>query len=148
MDCDTCWLPGGYPELHAGRIASNRRFMDGLRAFAADRPVHGECGGYMVLGRMIEDADGTRHAMTGLLPIETSLARRKLTLGYRAASIRGSVSFARPHQKLYGHEFHHATVTASEGEAFADVTTAEGLSLPPAGHRLGTVTGSFFHLIA
>jgi len=23
---DVCWLPGGYPELHAGPIAANQRF--------------------------------------------------------------------------------------------------------------------------
>ncbi len=43
---DVCWLPGGYPELHAGTIAVNARFRSGLRAFADTRPVHGECGGY------------------------------------------------------------------------------------------------------
>ena len=33
------WLPGGYPELHAGTLASARRFQDGLRTLA-DRSVH------------------------------------------------------------------------------------------------------------
>ena len=58
QDCDACWLPGGYPELHAGALAAARRFRDGLVRFAATRPVHGECGGYMVLGAGLEDADG------------------------------------------------------------------------------------------
>ena len=49
--CDAGWLPGGYPELHAGRIAASALFLDGLRSFAETRPVHGECGGYMVSGR-------------------------------------------------------------------------------------------------
>src|SRR5262249_21256223 len=55
---DACWLPGGYPELHAASLAAARRFSEGLRRFAETRPVHGECGGYMVLGQSIEDADG------------------------------------------------------------------------------------------
>ncbi len=42
---DVCWLPGGYPELHAGRLAANARFRSALRAFAETRAVHGECGG-------------------------------------------------------------------------------------------------------
>ena len=33
---DSCWLPGGYPELHAEALAAARRFGDGLRRFAAD----------------------------------------------------------------------------------------------------------------
>src|SRR5262249_52798146 len=64
-DCDCCWLPGGYPELHAGTLAAAARFRAGLKGFAATRPVHGECGGYMVLGQVLIDATGTRHAMTG-----------------------------------------------------------------------------------
>ena len=47
------------------------------------RPVHGECGGYMVLGESLEDAAGHAHAMTGLLGHATSFAKRKLHLGYR-----------------------------------------------------------------
>jgi cobyrinic acid a,c-diamide synthase len=41
--CDACWLPGGYPELHGGRLSGNAAFLDGLRGFAG--PIHGECGG-------------------------------------------------------------------------------------------------------
>ncbi len=73
--CDVCWLPGGYPELHAGRLAAAQRFRDGLARFAATRKVHGECGGYMVLGESLEDADGVSHAMTGLLGHATSFAQ-------------------------------------------------------------------------
>ena len=49
--CDVCWLPGGYPELHAGRLAAAGNFRAGMRKFARDKPVHGECGGFMVLGQ-------------------------------------------------------------------------------------------------
>jgi cobyrinic acid a,c-diamide synthase len=62
-NADVCWLPGGYPELHAGQIAANSRFRGGLRTFAQTKPVHGECGGYMVLGVGLTDAKGTRHEM-------------------------------------------------------------------------------------
>ena len=147
-DCDACWLPGGYPELHARRLAANTRFLDGLRRFAATRPVHGECGGYMVLGRTLEDADGTVHAMAGLLPVDTSFATRRLTLGYRRAVWRGATSFAAAGAATWGHEFHYATITRSDGEALVDMADGEGNALPPAGHRAGHVTGTFFHFIA
>ena len=63
---DAVYLPGGYPELHAGRIAGARRFMSGLRAAAArDAAVYAECGGYMVLGESLTDAQGKLHAMAG-----------------------------------------------------------------------------------
>jgi cobyrinic acid a,c-diamide synthase len=146
--CDTCWLPGGYPELHAGRLAANTRFLRGLRDFAATRPVHGECGGYMVLGDGIEDRDGVTHAMAGLLPIATSIARRKLHLGYRRATWRGDMPFADRGTTHIGHEFHYATLTRAEGDPIATMLDGEGNALAPAGTRAGHVTGSFFHLIA
>src|SRR3546814_13540477 len=83
--CDACWLPGGYPELHAGRLASNARFMAGLRDFAACAPVPGECGGYMLLGRRIEDAEGIVPPLAGLLPVDTNFAKRKMSNGHRQA---------------------------------------------------------------
>ena len=149
-DCDACWLPGGYPELHAGRIAAASRFLDGLHTFAETRPVHGECGGYMVLGESLEDAEGTTHRMAGLLPVATSYARRRLHLGYRIATLLGAGSLGATGQGLVGHEFHYASeLTPPPGpeEALAEVTDAEGRPLGLAGHRHGRVSGSFFHLV-
>ncbi|GJE39254.1 cobyrinate a,c-diamide synthase [Methylobacterium persicinum] len=150
-DCDCCWLPGGYPELHAGRIAAARRFLDGTRAFAQTRPVHGECGGYMVLGQAIEDAEGVAYPMLDLLPVSTSYHRRKLHLGYRVARVTADNALGRCGATLIGHEFHYASVTSptpTEGTSFARIADAEGTDLGFTGHRCGHVTGSFFHLIA
>ena len=36
-DCNVCWLPGGYPELHAGPLAAARRFREGLKKFHAQK---------------------------------------------------------------------------------------------------------------
>ncbi len=47
---DCCWLPGGYPELHAATLAAASQWRLGMQAFAQTRPVHGECGGYMAMG--------------------------------------------------------------------------------------------------
>ncbi|MFP3787072.1 cobyrinic acid a,c-diamide synthase, partial [Burkholderia sp. SIMBA_024] len=61
QQADAVYLPGGYPELHAGRLAANTRFLEGVRAAAARGAwVFGECGGYMVLGHGLVDAEGTR----------------------------------------------------------------------------------------
>ncbi|MFC7397024.1 cobyrinate a,c-diamide synthase [Chelatococcus sp. GCM10030263] len=147
-DGDVCWLPGGYPELHAGRLAANSRFLDGLRRFATTRPVHGECGGYMVLGEALVDATGASHAMAGLLPLATSFAKRKLHLGYRRATFTAATTFAPAGATARGHEFHYASVlSAGEGAALAEITDAYGQALGPAGHKVGPVSGSFFHVI-
>jgi cobyrinic acid a,c-diamide synthase len=148
-DCGACWLPGGYPELHAGRLAANARFLDGLRTFARTRPVHGECGGHMALGRTLEDADGTVHAMAGLLGHATSFARRRLHLGYRRARLLADGPLGPAGTVLRGHEFHYASVAdPGDDPPFADVEDATGAPHGDRGGRRGLVSGSFFHAIA
>jgi cobyrinic acid a,c-diamide synthase len=147
--CDSCWLPGGYPELHAGALAAARRFCDGLAGFATTRPVHGECGGYMVLGEGLEAADGARHTMTGLLGHTTSFATRKLHLGYRKARLVAAGPLGPAGASIRGHEFHYASLAAlGDDEPLVDLTDGQGHALGKAGGRRGHITGTFFHAIA
>jgi cobyrinic acid a,c-diamide synthase len=147
--CDVCWLPGGYPELHAGALAAAQNFRGMLARFAATRPVHGECGGYMVLGAGLVDADGTRHAMTGLLGHATSFAQRRLHLGYRAARLVAACPIGVAGARVRGHEFHHASlIERGSDEPLVELRDAQGKPVPESGSRRGTVSGTFFHVIA
>ena len=147
--CDSCWLPGGYPELHAGRLGAAGAFRSGLARFAATRPVHGECGGYMVLGESLEDAEGVSHRMTGLLGHSTSFAKRKLHLGYRQARLLADGPLGKASALLRGHEFHYAALIASGNDApLAELADSQGERLGASGGRRGHVTGTFFHAIA
>lgn len=145
---DMVWLPGGYPELHAGAIAGASRFLDGLRAFARHKPVHGECGGYMVLGESLTDKDGTTHQMAGLLGLRTSFAKRKLNLGYRLAELAAPIGALGAGKTLRGHEFHYSSILAQPDAPLARVWDATGAEAAQSGSCRGHVTGSFFHLIA
>lgn len=148
-DCDAVYLPGGYPELHAERLAGNRRFLTGLREAAArGAAVFGECGGYMVLGERLIDADGAAHPMAGLLPVETSFADRGLHLGYRRVSL-ASVGPLGPGGAVFrGHEFHFAKVLREgPGKPLFDCADAGGRPLGATGLVAGSVMGSFVHLI-
>lgn len=148
-DADACWLPGGYPELHAGRLAVASRFLGGLRRFAERGPVHGECGGYMVLGNTLTDAEGTTHPMAGLLDMSSSFAKRKLHLGYREACFAAASCLGPAGTRLRGHEFHYASITdPGWDEPLATVIDAYGSAPVPTGSRRGLVSGSFFHVIA
>jgi cobyrinic acid a,c-diamide synthase len=148
-DCDSCWLPGGYPELHAGRLAAAQHFKAGLTAFAGTRAVHGECGGYMVLGAKLQSADGVRHEMAGLLSHETSFAKRRMNLGYRRAVMLAQTPLGPVGAGIRGHEFHYASVATPGTDApLAELFDAAGQALGPSGGRRGWVSGAFFHAIA
>ncbi|MFZ2994782.1 cobyrinate a,c-diamide synthase [Sphingobium sp.] len=147
-DADLVWLPGGYPELHAGRIASAQTFLDGLRHHAQSRPVHGECGGYMVLGDALIDKAGQHHAMAGLLGLVTSHAQRRMHLGYRHAQLLAPIAALDAGTRLRGHEFHYSTIVAQTDAPLAHVTDADGVPVAETGSHRGPITGSFFHMIA
>ena len=146
---DSVYLPGGYPELWANRLASGEAFMAGLCQAAADRkPVYGECGGYMVLGDALIDGEGRSQRMAGLLPLVTSFAERRLHLGYRCASMLGKSPLGAIGARFRGHEFHYATMVRQEAaETLLAVTDAAGTDLGPCGLRRGSAFGSFIHLI-
>ena len=137
------FLPGGYPELHGSTLANNVTFLDALRSTNA--PVYGECGGYMVLGDAIIDKDGNSHQMAGLLPVTTSFATRKLTLGYRTLTHNSALPWPK---HLKAHEFHFSTVeNQSAADPLFEATDTNGSALPPMGLKRGNVMGSYAHII-
>jgi len=141
---DAVFLPGGYPELHAATLAGATAFKTGLANMAdSGRLIYGECGGYMVLGDSLVDADGRHHAMAGLLSLETSFAKRKLHLGYRRIH---ADQFALG-TTLQGHEFHYTTAVREEGVPLFEVSDALGTPLGKCGLRAGNVMGSYMHII-
>ena len=145
---DAVWLPGGYPELHGGTLAAASRFLGGLRQLAGRAvPIHGECGGYMVLGNGIVDVGGSRHAMAGLLNLETSFAARSLHLGYRRARLHVDCSLGAAGTEVLGHEFHYARTISASDSALIDCRDAAGEVVPEPGARRGSVSGTFFHAI-
>jgi cobyrinic acid a,c-diamide synthase len=147
-DADAVYLPGGYPELHAGRLAAAEKFLNGLRrAAVAGIPVFGECGGYMVLGEALTDAEGRAHRMAGLLPLATSFAERRLHLGYRALALLQDGPLGHAGGRFRGHEFHYATTLFAGGEALFMAADSCGVDLGRTGLRCGSVAGSFMHLI-
>jgi len=141
---DMIFLPGGYPELYAGQLASASTFKSGVQSSAhSGTQVYGECGGYMTLGDGLVDAAGHRHEMLGLLRLETSFETRKLHLGYRTLTAKTG-----PFVGQYNaHEFHYATTLKAEGTPLFCARDAEGNDLGKTGLTTPNVSGSFAHLI-
>lgn len=150
---DVCWLAGGYPELHAGKLAAADTFRQGLQKFVQTRPVHGECGGYMTMGAGLVDKDGTRHQMTGLLGLETSFSKRKMHLGYRKADLLAAIPAHPKGARLRGHEFHYASILSEPDAPLAKITDSNDIVVAETGSIKryaggGAATGTFFHMIA
>jgi cobyrinic acid a,c-diamide synthase len=98
---DAIYLPGGYPELHAERLAANHALHRALRTHVqAGRALLAECGGMMWLFEHLTDLKGRRHAMVGLLPGETSMHSILQSLALQAVDFDEG--------ELRGHSFHHS----------------------------------------
>ena len=148
QSADLVWLPGGYPELHAAKIAAADRFFEGLRTHAKTKAVHGECGGYMVLGKCLIDKDGVSHRMADLLGLVTSYEKRKFNLGYRKALPKAPFLTFDRSDCLRGHEFHYSSILDQPDQPLLEIMDADGNVLTETGSRRGNVSGTFFHLIS
>ena len=136
------WLGGGFPEVHARTLATNRPLVQAIReAIAAGVPTIAECAGMLYLADTLDD-----HPMVGALPAAASMGRR-LTLGYReAVSLTDSV-LGPAGTRVTGHEFHRTTTTPSSGTTGAwDLGgRTEGFALDPAGTGRATLVASYLH---
>ena len=144
-DADAVFLPGGYPELHAEKLAAAGRFKAGLAsARARGALLYGECGGFMVLGETLVDKDGVGHAMAGLLPVTTRIDRPKRILGYRRLIQSGALPWP---GHLNGHEFHYSSARQTRLPPLFTATDARGEPLPPMGAAIRRVMGSYAHVV-
>ena len=146
------YLGGGFPELYAEALAANAPMRASVRGAAARGvPVYGECGGLMYLGETLTDEDGRAHAMAGVVPLRSSMARRRLTLGYRTATARADGPHLARGHTVRGHEFHWSTLDAPPAAATAAYALGEGdaINAPGAaveGYAHANVWASYVHL--
>ncbi|WP_390887818.1 cobyrinate a,c-diamide synthase [Comamonas antarctica] len=139
-DCDALWLPGGYPELHAARLAAQTGLRSDLLAhWHADKAIWAECGGMLALCEGIAASDGQYTPLWGLMPGKAQMQKRLAGLGMQ--------QLPTPWGTLRGHSFHYARLDSSAPVAGrsarpdADAADAGGEWL----YRHGSLHASFFH---
>ena len=133
---DAIYLPGGYPELHAERLAANRPLHEALRRHVeAGKPLLAECGGMMLLFEHLIDLEGRRHAMSGVLPGETAMQPKLQALALQGVEL--------PQGELRGHSFHHSRLQTSL-EPLRHARTLRG-GCGEAVFRQGAATASYIH---
>jgi cobyrinic acid a,c-diamide synthase len=138
--CDAVWLPGGYPELHAQRLATNTAMRDSMaQHVAAGCPVWAECGGMMVLFNELVTTDGTTYPQWGVLSGTVTMQKRLAGLGPQQLQL--------PSGLLRGHTFHYSTTSTTLPEAHrtarpgCEPTANEGEAV----WCKGPVRASYFH---
>jgi len=104
---DAVYIGGGFPELYARELAENQGMKQSLREAAHQgKPICGECGGLMYLGKTLADPEGFTYPMVGLIPLSSTMHSRRLTLGYREARLLHDSPFLPAGETVRGHEFH------------------------------------------
>ena len=135
-DTDFVYLPGGYPELFAEELEINRTMRESIKRFAdSGGRIFGECGGMIYLG---EELDGKK--MCDVLPIRTTMADARLSLGYRTVRFKDVT--------LRGHEFHYSKVSDDiTAEKFPTTQTdIRGKEIPTPVYRYKNVLAGYTHL--
>jgi cobyrinic acid a,c-diamide synthase len=150
-DVDGIYLGGGYPELFASQLTSNKNLRTSIRT-AADQgmPIYGECGGFMYLCMDIRDVDDHVYPMCGCLPFSTRMLKRLKTLGYREITLNRSTLIGKTGQTARGHEFHYSEIINPEAistlETVYSVTPRSKTTQTAEGYRIRNTLGSYIHL--
>lgn len=133
--CDMLYLPGGYPELYAERLASNKPMREAVKKYAENGGrIFAECGGMMYLTRSVDGCD-----MCGVLPMDATMHPSKLTLGYRSMEIDGDV--------WHGHEFHYSHLENPDAlPSIARQTNVKGEVVGTPLYRYKNVIAGYTHL--
>ena len=106
------YLPGGYPELHAGALSRNERMRAEILDFCkAGKPVYAECGGFLYLLKNLVDQQGITHEMAGLFIAEARMLPQLQRLGYVEGEIQKGCPFLTEGERFRGHEFHYSDIS-------------------------------------
>lgn len=137
-EVDSLYLPGGYPELHLQRLATNSGMLQAIRAHhAVGKPILAECGGMLYLLERLTDRDGNGADLVGLLPGRAVMQKKLAALALQDVEL--------PEGRLRGHTFHHSVLDCALeplalGECPNYRRTREAV------YRVGRLTASYIHL--
>jgi cobyrinic acid a,c-diamide synthase len=144
---DALYLGGGYPELHAEQLSSNRGMLEEMRAFAASgKPVYAECGGMLYLAEKLS-TDRASYAMVGALPLSMQMTEKLVQFGYVTVEFTEDCLLGRKGTVVRGHSFHYSRI-ASRGDVETNYHVQYSMSGKEEmeGFRRGNVLASYIHL--
>ena len=141
---DGLYLGGGYPELYAEQLSTNTEMLRAMNEWIlADKPVYGECGGFMYLTKGIVDQQGTFHALVGAFPVTARMQEKRASLGYREVRTTRSCCFGQAGTLLRGHEFHYSFIDPMPADIPRIYAVNNGSE---EGYAYRRVLGGYLHL--
>ncbi len=143
------YLPGGYPELYAERLAANSSMLAAIRnSVAVEMPVYAECGGYVYLTEGLEESAGRAAVdFVGIFPVRARMLPSRKALGYRQAELLQDTLLGGSGTVCRGHEFHY-----SETGVMPDCigrnynVSRQGVLLGREGFSVRSCLASYLHL--
>lgn len=161
------YLPGGYPELFADRLAANDGIKRAVReAIEAGMPVYAECGGLIYLTQGVVSDVGAQHGvrgqaltfdkpvkcqgltpLVGIFPVTIRMLPKRKALGYREVELSADSIFGPAGRVARGHEFHYSEI----GEMPSNVerlyrVSRQGQELGMEGYRYRNCLATYVHL--
>lgn len=140
---------GGFPEIFAERLASNKSMLESIRVAAGNgMPIYAECGGYLYLMRELSGFDGKAHHLAGVIPRRAVMRERLQTVGYVEATALADTVICPAGSVIRGHEFHFSEVDGehlSAGAAFRFRKNRTGVEYT-GGYVSGNVLASYLHM--
>jgi cobyrinic acid a,c-diamide synthase len=138
------YLPGGYPELHEGRLSANAGMKKAIMsAILVDIPVYAECGGLIYLLEGLDDACD----FVGVFPVRARMLAKRKSLGYRQVETVADSIIGAAGTIARGHEFHYSEIgTLPDGIARTYRVTRQGRELAAEGYRIRDCLASYIHL--
>ena len=149
-EVDGLYIGGGFPEVHATRLAENRGFAQSVKEhIARGLPVYAECGGLMYLARELRVGDVV-HPMAGVLDLAIEQTDRPQGHGYETIVIDRANPFYPVGTELKGHEFHYSKISSGVDLAatVGAVTRGSGTGSDRDGIVIGRVWASYLHVHA
>jgi cobyrinic acid a,c-diamide synthase len=128
-EVDAIVIGGGFPEIHAARIAAANGFLASLRSLGEHGvPIYAECGGLMLLARTLI-ASGRTHAMAGLLDLVVEQTDSPQGHGYAEGRVSTTNPFFPVGTVLRGHEFHYSRVIGGDDAARCALNLERGVGI-------------------
>ena len=144
-DADIYYLGGGYPELHAEKLSSNKDFMEGLKnASEEGKPILGECGGLLAMCNNLKDFHGATHKMSGIFDAEAEMTEVRHGPTYVSASSTDINPLF--NSKIRAHEYHYSEVYVKDEVSFGyELDRGAGITGAKDGLVYKSSLGTYMH---